>query len=199
LPSAAGTPLETIDPSAKPTPTPEPVGRYVGSFMVAGNNDKMPGMSSAWGEDSNRISLYGGIGLWLTVHDKYDGKESWGNYVAFGGLPKEIPYQPTPAGLRAAAAQVAGRLGNRLYPGEDLLPTNIVHRPLTINGHRGHVVTARIPVKPKKGLPETHSIIGIAVVDRGDGTAMVSVADISGSTPQWLSVWQQRVTKMSFG
>ena len=34
-------------------------------------------------------------------------------------------------------------------------------------------------------LKETFSTILIAVIDRGDGTAAVSVGDIAGSTPAW--------------
>lgn len=195
LPSAKGTPLQTLDPSAKPTIPPEPKGDYVGSYMVAWNNDKMAGMSSAWKEDYNRISLYGGIGLWLTVHTKYDGKSDWGNHVAFGGLPKNIPFKSTPAGMREAAAQVGGRLLNRLYPGDKTRPTNVVHKSTIVNGRRVHEITARFPVKVPK-LKETYSIIAIALVDRGDGTAMVSIADICGTTPQWLTVWRQRVAAM---
>lgn len=196
LPSAKGTPLETLDPSAKPTIPPDPEGKYVGSFMVAWNNDKMAGMSSAWKADFNRISLYGGTGLWLTVHTKYNGKSDWGNYVAFGGLPKNIVYKPTPAGMREAAAQVGGRMVNRLYPANKKpVPTNIVHKAYMANGHRVHEITARLPVK-EPGLKETYSIIAMAVIDRGDGTAMVSIADLCGSTPQWLTVWRQRIAKV---
>ncbi|MFC0624415.1 hypothetical protein [Kribbella deserti] len=198
LPSANGKPLETISPSAKPEktlPPPEPVGKYVGAFMVATNGDKMPGMSSAWKEDHNRIGLYGGIGLWLTVHPKYNGSSDFGNHVGFGALPKEIAYKPTPAGLRSAAAHVGGRLINRLYHGQNLKPTNVVHKPMMVNGHRAHEITARVPINEPQ-LKETFAIIAITVVDKGDGTAMVAIADLCGSTPQWLTVWRQRVTKM---
>jgi hypothetical protein len=33
----------------------------------------------------------------------------------------------------------------------------------------------------------------IAVIDRGNGTADVAVADISGSTPAWQNVWRYKV------
>jgi hypothetical protein len=34
------------------------------------------------------------------------------------------------------------------------------------------------------------------VIDRGDGTAAVSVADIAGSTPLWQNVWRFKVSQI---
>jgi class 3 adenylate cyclase len=36
----------------------------------------------------------------------------------------------------------------------------------------------------------------IALVDRGDGTAAVSIADIAGSTPAWQNVWRYKVSQI---
>jgi hypothetical protein len=36
----------------------------------------------------------------------------------------------------------------------------------------------------------------IALVDRGDGTADVSIADIAGSTPAWQNVWRYKVSQI---
>jgi hypothetical protein len=70
-----------------------------------------------------------------------------------------------------------------------------VHKAITVNGHPGHEIVAKVPVKVPK-LAETFSTIMIAVVDRGDGTAAVSVADIAGSTPAWQNVWRYKVSQM---
>lgn len=191
-----GKPMETVNPSAKPTKTPTPVGKVLGTEMVASNNDSMPIMSSAWGNTYERTGLWGGAAIWLTVHSNYDKAKSWGNYVAFGQLPPEIAYTNTPAGLRAAAAQVGGRTLVNLYDKDtQVIKGSVVHKPITVNGHPGHEIVAKVPVKVAK-LPETFSTIMIAVVDRGDGTAAVSVADIAGSTPAWQNVWRYKVTQM---
>jgi len=39
----------------------------------------------------------------------------------------------------------------------------------------------------------------IAVVDRGDGTAAVSIGDFAGTTPQWLPIWRSRVAQIKIG
>ncbi|WP_238151033.1 hypothetical protein [Kribbella sindirgiensis] len=191
-----GKPMETVNPSAKPTKTPTPVGKVLGTEMVASNNDSMPIMSSAWGNTVERTGLWGGAAIWLTVHSNYVKGHSWGNYVAFGQLPPEIPYTNTAAGLRAAAAQVGGRTLVNLYDKDtQVIKGSVVHKAITVNGHPGHEIVAKVPVKVAK-LPETFSTIMIAVVDRGDGTAAVSVADLAGSTPAWQNVWRYKVSQM---
>ncbi|WP_327633831.1 hypothetical protein OHB24_28010 [Kribbella sp. NBC_00482] len=188
--------MDTVNPSAKPTKTPTPVGKVLGTEMVASNNDSMPIMSSAWGNTYERTGLWGGAAIWLTVHSNYVKGKSWGNYVAFGQLPPEIAYTNTPAGLRQAAAQVGGRTLVNLYDKDtQVIKGSVIHKPITINGHPGHEIVAKVPVKVPK-LPETFSTIMIAVVDRGDGTAAVSVADLAGSTPDWQNVWRYKVTQM---
>jgi hypothetical protein len=194
VPSAKQTPLKTVNPSTSPSPTPPPVGKVVGSNLVAFNNDTMPLMSSQWGDNFERSGLLGGAAIWLTVHDKYDGKSSWGNYVGFGQLPKTIQYTNSPAGLKSAAQMVGGMALNRLYD-PNTKPYAVTHRPITVGGHPGHEITARIPVKVPK-LKETYSVIMIAVIDRGDGTAAASVGDFAGSTPQWLPIWRSRVAQI---
>ncbi|WP_238173465.1 hypothetical protein [Kribbella speibonae] len=191
-----GKPMETVNPSAKPTKTPTPVGKVLGTEIVASNNDSMPIMSSAWGNTVERTGLWGGAAIWLTVHSNYVKGRSWGNYVAFGQLPPEIPYTNTAAGRRAAAAQVGGRTLVNLYDKDtQVIKGSVVHKAITVNGHPGHEIVAKVPVKVAK-LPETFSTIMIAVVDRGDGTAAVSVADLAGSTPAWQNVWRYKVSQM---
>ncbi|TDU87054.1 hypothetical protein EV138_0571 [Kribbella voronezhensis] len=194
VPSAKQTPLKTVNPSASPSPTPPPVGKVVGSNIVAFNNDTMPLMSSQWSDNFDRSGMLGGAATWLTVHAKYDGKGTWGNFVSFGQLPKDVPYSNTPAGLKAAAQSAGGMALTRLYDA-NTKPYAVTHRPITVAGHPGHEITARIPVKVPK-LKETYSVILIAVIDRGDGTAAVSIGDIAGSTPQWLPVWRSRVAQI---
>lgn len=197
LPSA-GKPLETVRPSVQPSETPTPRGRVIGTDLVAANKDKMPIMSSAWTNDFDRVELAGGTGIWLTVHKNYDGKKNnWGNYVGFGQLPADIPYKNTPAGLKAAAVQVGGRTIVNLYDkNATLLPPKPTHRVITVNGHPGHEIVARVAVKQPK-LAETFSTVMIAVIDRGDGTAAVSIADIAGSTPAWQNVWRYKVSQIT--
>ncbi|TWD83383.1 hypothetical protein FB561_4545 [Kribbella amoyensis] len=198
LPAAKGSPLETISPSVKPTPTPPPTGKVVGSKILASNNDSMPLMGSAWGDYGENTGLYGGAATWLTVHEKYDGKKaSWGNYVAFGGLNKKIPYTNTPAGLREATIQAASNAIVRLYDDKVKLLGKATHRPITVQGHRGHELTVKVEVKQPM-LKETFSTVMVAVIDRGDGTADVAIADIAGSTPQWLPVWRTKVSQIQF-
>ncbi len=191
---SAKTPLKTVNPSASPSPTPPPVGKVVGSTLVAFNKDTMPLMSSQWSDNFDRSGMVGGAATWLTVHAKYDGKGSWGNYVSFGQLPKDVPYTNSPAGLKQAAQSAGGMALTRLYDA-NTKPYAVTHRAITVGGHPGHEITARIPVKVPK-LKETYSVILIAVIDRGDGTAAVSIGDIAGSTPQWLPVWRSRVAQI---
>lgn len=200
LPSANGTPLETIDPSVKPTRTPPPNGKYVDGNLVAWNNDRMPGMPvPTWEElpDVGRTGLYGGHSMWMVVHDNYDGPKDWGNLVAFGGLGKGIPYNSTPAGLKLASRYVASRLATHLYRDNPVpIKGSVKHRPLTVGGHRAHELIARIPIKEPKLKQETNSIIAVVVIDRGDGTAMVSIGDFAGTTTGWFLYWRNQVQKI---
>jgi hypothetical protein len=197
LPSANGTPLKTVNPSVQPTTTPPPTGKVLGSNMVASNNDTMPILSSAWSDNAENSGLYGGASIWLTVHKNYDGNHSWGDYVAFGGLHKTIPFTNTPAGLRAATAQAASIAVVRLYDKDVKYVSRATHRAISVQGHRGHEVTIRVAVsKPK--LKETYSTIAVAVIDRGDGTGMVAVGDFAGSTQQWLPIWRAKVQEITF-
>nr|WP_202892422.1 hypothetical protein [Kribbella shirazensis] len=190
-----GKPLETVSPSVKPSKTPTPFGKVLGTEIVASNNDSMPVMSSAWGNTYERTGLWGGAAVWLTVHKNYDGKGgTWGNYVAFGQLPPEIPFQNTPAGRKQAAIQIGSRAIGRLYQNPNILK-GTTHKVITVDGHPGHEIVAKVAVKEPK-LKETFSTFMIAVVDRGDGTAAVSIADLAGSTPAWQNVWRYKVTQI---
>lgn len=192
----SGKPLETVSPSVKPSETPTPVGKVLGSEMVAANNDSMPNMSSAWSNTYERTGLWGGAAIWFTVHSNYDGKgASWGNYTAFGQLPPDIPYQNTPAGLKEAGIQIGVRAVTNLYGAKATVLKGTTHKAITVNGHPGHEIVARVAVKVPK-LTETFSTVMIAVIDRGDGTADVSIADIAGSTPAWQNVWRYKVTQI---
>ncbi|ADB31858.1 hypothetical protein Kfla_2793 [Kribbella flavida DSM 17836] len=197
LPAARGTVPSTITPPVRPSPTPPPVGKVLGAKMYASNQDAMPVMSAAWVDNGDNTGLYGGTGIWLMLHEKYDGKDSWGNYVAFGALSKRIPYTNTPAGLKEATVRTATNALVRLYTDKVKLIGVATHRPITVKGHRGHELTIKVDVRKPK-LPETFSTVMVAVVDRGDGTAVVSVADIAGSTPQWLPVWRTKVSQIEF-
>ncbi|WP_238155399.1 hypothetical protein [Kribbella soli] len=190
-----GKPMETVSPSVKPSETPTPFGKVIGTEMVASNNDSMPNMSSAWSNTSERTGLWGGAAIWLTVHGNYDKGKSWGNYVSFGQLPPEIAYTNTPAGLKAAAVQIGGRALVNLYDKDVQVMKGTQHKAITVNGHPGHEIVAKVVVKVPK-LPETFSTIMIAVVDRGDGTAAVSIADLAGSTPAWQNVWRYKVSQI---
>lgn len=198
LPSANGTPLKTVNPSVKPSATPPPTGKVVGSNIIASNNDTMPILSSAWSDNNGENSgLYGGASTWLTVHKNYDGNSTWGNYVAFGGLNKTIPFTNTPAGLRAATGQAASIAIVRLYDKNVKLIGKATHRTISVKGHPGHEVTVKVAVsKPK--LKETYSTVAVAVIDRGDGTGMVAVGDFAGSTQQWLPIWRAKVQQITF-
>jgi hypothetical protein len=196
LPAANPAPMETFTPSVKPSTPPPPTGRVVGSNIVASNNDKMPLMGSAWESNQDRTALHGGAASWLTVHKEYDKGKNWGNYVAFGGLNKAVTFTNTPAGLKDAASRAGGAAVTNLYD-STVKPYAVTHRAITVNGHRGHEITARVPVKIPK-LKETYSTILIAVIDRGDGTADVAIGDIAGSTPQWIPIWRQKVQEITF-
>ncbi|MGW7685778.1 hypothetical protein ACWGID_33855 [Kribbella sp. NPDC054772] len=195
LPSE-GKSIETVSPSVKPSSTPTPVGKVLGTEMLASNNDSMPIMSSAWSNNYERTGLWGGAAIWLTVHKNYDGKTaSWGNYVSFGQLPPDITYQNTPAGLKEAAVQIGGRAIVSLYDKDTKVLPGTTHKAISVGGHPGHEIVAKIPVKVPK-LTETYSTVMIAVIDRGDGTADVSIADIAGSTPAWQNVWRYKVSQI---
>ncbi|HEU4948631.1 MAG TPA: hypothetical protein VFT31_15890 [Kribbella sp.] len=198
LPSANATPIKTVNPSVKPTAAPPPVGHVVGSNLVASNNDTMPLLSSAWSDNDENSGLHGGAATWLTVHKNYDGKTaSWGNYVAFGGVNKTIPYSNTPAGLKETAVQTAGMALANLYGKDVKLLGKAVHRPVTVQGRRGHELVVRVEVKVPK-LKESFSTVAVTVIDRGDGTADASVGDFAGSTPQWLAIWRAKVQQITF-
>ncbi|WP_325052880.1 hypothetical protein, partial [Kribbella turkmenica] len=195
LPSGGQTPMETVDPSVKPSKTPTPTGKVLGTEMTAANNDVMPIMSSAWTSEFDRTGLWGGAAIWFVVHKNYDGKKSdWGNYVAFGQLAPEIKYVNTAAGRRAAASQAGSRAVVSLYD-KNAKISAVTHTAITVDGHPGHEITARIAVA-QPGLKETFSTIMIALIDRGDGTAAVSIADIAGSTPDWHQVWRDKVSQI---
>ena len=197
LPTAAEKPIETVSPSVKPTKTPTPYGKVLGTEMLAANNDTMPVMSSAWGNNYERTGLWGGAAVWLTVHSNYNGKgSSWGNYVSFGQLPPDIQYQNSAAGRKQAAIQIGARALVNLYDKNvTVVKGSSTHKVITVNGHPGHELTARVPVSVPK-LTETYSTIMIAVIDRGDGTADVSIADLAGSTPAWQNVWRYKVSQI---
>ncbi|MEU4197429.1 hypothetical protein AB0E69_36415 [Kribbella sp. NPDC026611] len=185
--------LETVSPSLKPSETPTPVGKVLGTEILAANNDTMPIMSSSWRNEDERTGLWGGAAIWFTVHPNYNGKGAiWGNYVAFGQLAPDIPYKNTAAGLKEAAVQAGSRAIVGLYDKNAQLMKGTTHKVITVGGHPGHEIVARVVVKVPK-LPETYSTVMIAVVDRGDGTADVSIADIAGSTPAWQNVWRYKV------
>jgi hypothetical protein len=197
LPSANGTPLKTVSPSVPPSATPPPTGKVVGSNMVASNNDTMPILSSAWSDNYENSGLYGGASIWLTVHKNYDGNNSWGDYVAFGGLNKSIPFTNTPAGLKEAAVQAASIAIVRLYDKNVKFASKATHKAITVQGHPGHEITIKVAVsKPK--LKESYSTVAVAVIDRGDGTGMVAVGDFAGSTQQWLPIWRAKVQEIKF-
>jgi hypothetical protein len=197
LPSANGTPLKTVSPFVQPSATPPPTGKVVGSNMVASNNDTMPVLSSAWSDNYENSGLYGGASTWLTVHQNYDGNHNWGDYVAFGGLNKTIPFTNTPAGLRKATGQAATIAVVRLYDKNVKFTGKVTHRTITVKGHPGHEVTVKVVVsKPK--LQETYSTVAVAVIDRGDGTGMVAVGDFAGSTQQWVPIWRAKVQQITF-
>jgi hypothetical protein len=196
LPSE-GKSIETVSPSVKPSSTPTPVGKVLGTEMVASNNDSMPIMSSAWGNTYERAGLWGGAAIWLTVHNNYNGKgSSWGNYTSFGQLPPDIPYNNTAAGLKEAAVQVGSRAIVNLYDKDTKVMPGTTHKVINVGGHQGHEIVAKIAVKVPQ-LPETYSTVMIAVIDRGDGTADVSIADIAGSTPAWQNVWRYKVSQIT--
>lgn len=197
LPSANGTPLPTVNPSARPSSTPPPQGRVIGSAMVAANNDRMPVLSSAWSDNEENSGLYGGAATWLTVHKNYDGKNAtWGNYVAFGGLARTVPYANTPAGRKEAAVQAGAAALDKLYGKNVKLIGKASQRVISVRGRPGHEITVRVQVRIPQ-LKETFSTFAVAVVDRGDGTADASIGDFAGSTPQWLSVWRTRVQQIT--
>jgi hypothetical protein len=159
--------------------------------------DTMPLMPAPpWGQSSDPIT-YRGLGFWMDVHVKYDGANTWGNAVFFGIFQPEEPYTSTPAGIRKTATLVGGRILNRIYDGKVVpIKSTVKHRPLTVDGHRAHEITARVPIKQAQ-LAETFSTLGMIVIDRGDGTAAVSATVISGSTTaKWLPIWREHVAQI---
>jgi hypothetical protein len=170
----------------------------LGSNIVAFNKDTMPLMGSGWEDNGSAESVgqLGGAATWLTVHDKYDGKKAkWGNYVAFGGLDPKIKVVSTPAGLKEATVQAASAAIVKLYDPKVQLIGKATHTPITVDGHPGHELTVKVAVKVPM-LKETYSNIMAAVIDRGDGTADFVIADIAGSTPNWIPVWRAKVQEI---
>jgi hypothetical protein len=197
VPAGSAGDVKTITPSLSPSPTPTPEGRVVGGMFYNATMDTMPMMSSAWKSRDDPTGSTGGRGSYLSVHENYSGKDDWVNYVSFGSLSKDIAFTNTPAGLKDATIKAATTALVRLYDPNVKLIGKATHRPLSVNGHAGHELTIKVDVRKPK-LPETYSTVMVAVVDRGDGTAVVSVADIAGSTPQWLPAWRTNVSKIQF-
>ncbi|MEU4295408.1 hypothetical protein AB0E63_44920 [Kribbella sp. NPDC026596] len=196
LPSGNQAPIETVSPSVQPSETPTPVGKVLGTEMVAANNDSMPIMSSAWTNYSDETGLWGGAAIWFTVHNNYDGKGAkWGNVTSFGQLPPDIPYKNTAAGLKEATVQVGSRAIIGLYTKDVKVLPGTTHKAITVGGHPGHELVAKVAVS-QPGVKETFSTVMVAVIDRGDGTAAVSIADIAGSTPAWQKVWRSKVSQI---
>jgi len=196
LPSGNQAPITTVSPSVKPSETPTPEGKVLGTEMVAGNTDTMPLMSAAWTNYSDETGLSGGAAIWFTVHKNYDGKgNNWGNYTAFGQLAPDIPYANTAAGLKAAAVQAGSRAIVGLYSKDAKIMTGTTHKAITVDGHPGHELVTKVVVK-QAGVAETFSTVMVAVIDRGDGTADMSVADIAGSTPDWQRIWRFKVSQI---
>ncbi|MDX6280875.1 MAG: hypothetical protein QOH03_1946 [Kribbellaceae bacterium] len=201
LPSAKSEPLPTVSPSAIPTTPPPPEGQVLGSNIVAFNKDTMPLMGSDWEDNGSgeSVGLLGGAATWFTVHDNYDGKKAkWGNYVAFGGLNPKIKLVSTPAGLKEATVQATSAAIVELYDPKVQLIGKATHTPITVDGHPGHELTIKVVVKVPK-VKETYSNIMAAVIDRGDGTADFVIADIAGSTPNWIPVWRAKVQEIKIG
>ncbi|MFC9692495.1 hypothetical protein ACFTSF_28360 [Kribbella sp. NPDC056951] len=178
----------------KPSETPPPRGEVLGALIVAANKDTMPIMGSTWTNTGERSGQYGGAAIWLTVHENYNKEADWGNYVSFGQLTPTFKVTSTPAGLKAAATQAGSRAIIGLY-GEGAKISGTTHKAITVDGHKGHEITTRVAVKAPK-LKETFSTVLIAVVDRGDGTAAVSIGDIAGTTPTWIQVWRTKVSEI---
>jgi hypothetical protein len=196
IPSGNQAPIETQSPSVKPSETPSPTGKVLGTEMVAANNDTMPIMSSAWTNYYEEAALAGSASIWYTVHNNYNGKGAkWGNVCVFGQLAADIPYTATAAGLRAAASQAGARAIVDLYGEKPTVLPGTAHKVITVDGHPGHELVAKVAVS-QPGVKETFSTVMIAVIDRGNGTAAVSVADIAGSTPAWQNVWRFKISQI---
>ena len=196
LPSGNQAPIKTVDPSVSPSSTPPPVGKVLGTEMVAANNDTMPIMSSAWINYIDETGLVGGAAIWYTVHANYDGKGAkWGNVATFGQLAPDIPVKNTAAGLKAAAIQGGSRAIVGLYGKGVVILKGTTHKAITVDGHAGHELVAKVQVK-QAGVKETYSTVMIAVIDRGDGTADMAVADIAGSTSAWQPIWRAKVSQI---
>lgn len=166
----------------------------LGSQIVAVNKDTMPIMGSAWSTSGDRSGLFGSAAVMFTVHEDYNGVADWVNVVSFGQLTPTVKVTSTPAGLKAAATQAGSRAIIGLY-GEGAKISATTHKVITVDGHQGHEITTRVAVSAPK-LPETFSTVLIAVIDRGDGTAAVSIGDIAGSTPTWIPVWRTKVSQI---
>lgn len=196
LPTGNQAPIETESPSVKPSETPTPEGKVLGTDMVAANTDTMPIMSSAWTNYYEQAGLVGSASIWFTVQTNYDGKKhNWGNVTVFGQLAPDIPYTNTAAGLRAAASEAGARAIVSLYTKDAKVLPGTTHKVLTVNGHPGHEIVAKVAVN-QAGVKQTFSSVMIAVIDRGNGTADVSIADIAGSTPAWQNVWRYKVSQI---
>lgn len=190
LPSA-GAPLPTVSPDTGAR------ARVENGLLYNTLGDTMPVLPMPpWTSGSDPLG-YRGVGLWLTVHVRYDGKNTWANTVTFGNYQPRQSYRGTPAGIRKAAITVGSRMIEVFYRGSALpIKGSVTHRDFLVDGHRAHELVARVPVS-EPGLHETTSIIAIAVIDRGDGTAAVVTGDFAGSRPQWLSVWRQAVAEVA--
>lgn len=190
LPGPISTPMPTITPQGYVDP------EITGDTLVNGLGDKMPRPSNPpWTEAStfDRVT-YKGVSTFMPVHKNYDGKGgTWGNQIGFGVFQPAQKY----TSLRNAAALVGGRMINQLYNNPNLAPIkgSVKHRELTIDGHKAHEITAKLPIKVTK-LNETTSVLGILVIDRGDKSLAVSYADVAGSTPQYLESWRESVKQI---
>jgi hypothetical protein len=200
LPSAAGSPLPSVNPSVKPTtppPPPPPQGRYQGGFLISHVGDRMPGMPGAWkGEPNDGLGLRGAALEQYVVHKDSAGEGIWFNYISFGTLNTVIrnEYKGT-ANLRPVTPRQAGIVMGRTFD-EGTKPTSITRRPLTVAGRQAFEVVGRIAVKEKKVPGERFSLIAVTLVDRGDGTAAVAAAVFAGSQAAWLNVWRKQVQKI---
>lgn len=200
LPSAADTPLPTVNPSVKPTkppPPPEPDGKYIGGFLINHVGDRMPKMPGSWqGEVSDAMGVRGAAIEQLVVHKDASGEPIWSNYISLGTLNTVlIAEYRSSANLRTVTPRQAGIVMGRLY-GEKARPTNITRRSVKVDGHQAFEVTGRVPVKEAKVPQEKFSIIAVTLIDRGDGTATAAAAVFAGTQPAWLNVWRKQVQKI---
>lgn len=200
LPSAAGSPLPTVNPSVKPStppPPPPPEGKYLGGFLINHLGDRMPSMPGAWtGEPDDGMGVRGAALEQMAVYKDASGKAIWSNVISLGTLNDVIrnEYRGS-ANLRAVTPRQAGIVMGRLY-GEKARATGITRRSLKVAGHQAFEVTGRIPVSEAKVPRERFSILAVTLIDRGDGTAAAAVAAFAGTQPAWLNVWRKQVLKI---